>query len=127
VCCIDPLNSPSPLVATQANNEPIRAYFAPDGVQRKMQQYCGSVAYSANGEEFVATAPRGSIFSCWASNGEFKYASKQGDVCGVAALNELFVTSDGYGRISFHSNAKGKVKASNSSNLRWDNHLTSVG
>ncbi len=127
-----------PLVAVQAGNQAIQFLTAPKHIQSRMQNYCGSIAFSSGGNEFVVSSPRGGMVTYWSVDGAYLGAHEQLDACGVSrALNEsrTFFVSDGTGsiaRANLNSLPKNVpeisletfIEAQNSlSATNWDNHM----
>ncbi|MGB0712829.1 MAG: DUF1513 domain-containing protein [Gammaproteobacteria bacterium] len=118
----------SPLVAlARPNSESLTPLWAPDGEQRALKDYCGSVRASADGESFAITSPRGNRAQAWSRTGTLLEVTKLRDVCGIAARAEGgWVLSDGLGRS--HEWVPGSpprtlVEAGEGSIAHWDNHL----
>jgi hypothetical protein len=54
-----------PIVAIQRGNGALRLFSASEQIQRRLRNYCGSVAFDRDGQCFAVTAPRGGTTTCW--------------------------------------------------------------
>ncbi len=91
-----------PLIAIQKGEQPMQLLTAPEEIQSRLHNYCGSVAFSADGAEFIVTSPRGGIVTYWSVEGSYIGAHEQLDACGVCRVPNqpsMFYVSDGRGSI----------------------------
>lgn len=120
-----------PLVAMHKRGDRIRTRWAPDYINRRMENYCGSVCFNKSGSIFAVTAPRGDLITLWdAFDGEFISQLRCPDVCGISQFEKHgFSFSNGLGKLyNFDMNRSilEEFEHSNNENhLMWDNHLTS--
>ncbi|MFK7815906.1 MAG: DUF1513 domain-containing protein [Gammaproteobacteria bacterium] len=125
-----------PLIAIQKAEQSIQFLMAPEHIQSRLQNYCGSVAFSVDGAEFVVSSPRGGMVTYWSSDGDYIGAHEQLDACGVSReLNKprTFFVSDGSGSIvRAHLKAAPKDMSNNTlktiynfDSSKWDNHMVS--
>lgn len=116
-----------PLVATHRRGEPLRLLEAPPELQPAMQQYVGSVRFSADGRHLAASCPRGNLLTFWeASSGSLRHSQRARDACGVAAAGKGFVFSTGVGKLAAIDLAPVQVREFRlPEGWRgfWDNHL----
>jgi len=122
-----PRNDRPPLVAVQRGEHEPDWLQAPDSVQQQMRNYCGSVAFAHAGSEFAVTSPRGGIVTRWRRDGRFIDATRQVDVCGVAATAGGFWFSDGVGNLTQAQPGLTPNSDTAFNDSRWDNHLTPLG
>ena len=119
-----------PLVATHIRGESLQLLTAPEQVQSQMQQYVGSVRYSADGSYIMASCPRGNLMTLWnAASGELMDSFRSRDGCGVAAVRDGFLFTAGSGRLTYYSLQQAAVMeldAETGLNMLWDNHLLLV-
>lgn len=86
-----------------------------------MQGYAGSIAFSGRGDEIAITSPRGGRLHRFSPEGAFLGGVSRSDVCGLAALPDGFLASDGLGGlIAVNADATIPLAATDRS---WDNHL----
>jgi len=104
----------------------LKLLTAPDRIQRKMKNYCGSVTFSHDNSQFAVSSPRGNLVTYWRIDGTYMGSHQQKDACGISRHANGFFISDGTGTIS---KRKSDLSASDTISLadhRWDNHLISV-
>ena len=94
---------------------------APLADQLLMKGYVGSVAFSGDGAEVAITSPRGGWMQRFAPDGAFLGALKRDEICGLSALGDGFVVTDGLGGV-ISLDAAGPHALSHS-NVSWDHHL----
>lgn len=111
-----------PLVGLFDGKDAISWLSAPDEIQTRMRNYCGSVAFSDNGQTFAVTSPRGGLITRWRNTGEFVGTNEQADVCGVAASAQSFWFSDGMGQLR-HADNDRLAQPLRFDKTQWDNHL----
>jgi hypothetical protein len=116
-----------PLVLTHRRGEALQLHAAPPQLQPGMQQYVGSVRFSADGRHFVASCPRGNLLTFWdAESGQLVHSQRARDACGVAAVGSGFVFSTGVGKLAALDLASMQVQEFNLPEAWrgfWDNHL----
>lgn len=108
-----------PLVATHRPGQSPRWLEAPDAIQRRMRNYCGSVAFERDGHRFAVSSPRGGLLTRWDAGGQFIDAHEQADVCGIAAGRHTLWTSDGLGGLRGLADGGHQFV-----DTRWDNHMS---
>ena len=117
-----------PLIATQKGEQPMFFLKAPVQVQSQLRNYCGSVAFNADGTKFAVTSPRGGMVTYWSAGGQYLGAHERADACGVSRAmdhSQGFFISDGSGSIVFSRiNSVEKVQY-RIDDTRWDNHMIS--
>ncbi len=89
-----------PLVALHGGEDAIALLAAPEPVQRRMRNYCGSLALDSAGETLAVSCPRGGLVTFWAPReGRFLRALALPDGCGVApaAAPGSFLLTSGRG------------------------------
>ena len=129
-----------PLNAVQADDQPIQFLKAPEHIQSRLHNYCGSVAFNGEGSQFAVTSPRGGTVTYWSTEGDYLGTHQQLDACGVSrALNRsrAFYISDGAGSIMraslngapetlLETLPEASLKTSYSMTAtKWDNHMIS--
>lgn len=117
-----PRSDRPPLVALARRDAAVQWLEAPPEVQRRMRNYCGSVAFYADGSGFAVSSPRGGLVTCWSADGRFVDAFDQDDVCGLAASGDELWCSDGRGRLSVGRIGDSR-RAQSFDDSHWDNHL----
>lgn len=120
-----------PLVMVHRRGDAARFLSAPDPVQARMRNYCGSVAVDPAARVAAVTSPRGGVVTFWSlAKQSFVGALDMPDGCGIAAdaAGGGFIVTSGAGR-AMAVNAAGARVAEEALPLaarRWDNHLTLV-
>jgi len=115
-----------PLIATHRLGTELKLLTAPDKIQRKMKNYCGSVTYSHDSSQFAVSSPRGNLATYWSINGSFLGFHQQNDACGISRNRNAFFVSDGTGVINNVNSDFEVIETIQVSNRRWDNHLISL-
>jgi hypothetical protein len=119
-----------PLVALHRGEDELRLLQAPQPVQRRLRNYCGSVRFDASGRVAAVTAPRGGLATAWSiPDGQLMGTLDLPDTCGLAPTREpgTFTLSSGNGALLTH-----RFPAGTSQPLRppgeehWDNHLAAL-
>lgn len=126
----DKMDNP-PLVATHQRGESIRLLAAPEGVNRSMKQYCGSVSIDSTGCFAAVSSPRGNLVTIWdIEAGQYLSHFRCSDGCGVAPSGDgRFMVSTGTGRFYQYDLATQtltKIALDISPSVAWDNHLTAI-
>ena len=109
----------------------MRLVSAPEPIQLRMANYCGSVAFDSERRIFGVSSPRGGLFTFWDLDGTLLASVPVLDGCGIAADGRAggFVLSSGLGGLwRFHvpSQALHQLAAVREPVAQWDNHLTAV-
>ncbi len=126
----DPRARP-PLVLVHRRGGEAHWLSAPDAIQARMRNYCGSAAVDVSGTVAAASHPRGGLVTFWSlTEKRFLWAAEAPDGCGVAADGRpggFLVTSGGGGAITALDGVERPVGGAWLDSLHWDNHLTAVG
>ena len=127
-----PASDHPPLVGLARAGRSIYLLAAPEPVQRRMANYCGSVAFDRSGEVIGVSSPRGGLFTFWsAETGSYLSSVEVPDGSGVAA-NEMpggFLLSSGDGslwRYRVDDDRPLKLSGDRAPGGHWDNHLTAL-
>jgi hypothetical protein len=106
----------------------IRLLDAPPGLERRMRQYAGSVAFDQGGRLLAVSCPRGNLITFWhAKTGRMVGQMELADGCGVAPAEApgAFVITGGRGEVvrvePGHDQTPLGIAAQ--SFAAWDNHL----
>ncbi len=121
----DPYLHPS-LIAIQQGEAPILMLTAPDNIQTRLRNYCGSVAFSSDSKIFAVTSPRGGLSTYWSADGNYLGLHNQTDACGVSQSTDeksKFLISDGAGDILQVKDNFKSIVYYRLRERRWDNHL----
>ncbi len=117
------------LIAIQQADGPLQMLSAPPEIQRRLRNYCGSVAFSDDGERFAVSSPRGGLVTYWSATGDYLGLHEQADACGISRAiggrGEFFV-SDGGGEFVRVNGRLALSERRALSNWRWDNHLSAL-
>ena len=109
----------------------LRLLSAPEPIQRRMANYCGSVAFDSSGEVFGVSSPRGDLFTFWNRDGAVIASAAVADGCGLAPIGPAgaFVLSSGLGglwRFDVGRHVLERLPGPGGMPLQWDNHLTAI-
>ena len=104
----------------------LKLLTAPDRIQRKMKNYCGSVTFSHDNSRFAVSSPRGNLVTYWRIDGTYMGSHQQKDACGISQHANGFFVSDGTGTISLVKTDLSASDAISLTNHRWDNHMVSL-
>ena len=118
-----------PLIAVHQRGKPIKSLWAPEYINRKLENYCGSVCFNKSGSIFAVSSPRGNTITLWdAKNSEFITNLDCPDVCGISqSVNNGFTFSNGIGTLYQFDLDQPLIKLINKDkNISWDNHLTLI-
>lgn len=118
-----------PLMAIQRGERAMQMLTAPDAIQRRLRNYCGSVAFSADGLRFAVSSPRGGVVTVWSSTGDYLGVHEQADACGIgpAGVGERgFLVSDGGGGVLRVDENLAAIDHRAFPDCRWDNHLLTL-
>lgn len=118
-----------PLVAVHDRGMPLQLLSAPESIQGRMRNYCGSVSVEGSGRVAAVSAPRGGLVTFWdVEQRAYLDAVDIPDGCGVApALDGVgfVITSGAGGAWQWRQNARHALPAM-PPDRRWDNHLTAL-
>lgn len=116
-------NAPAPpLVGVHKRGAPPRLLTAPETDLRAMQSYVGSVAFSQNDANVIATSPRGGLVQRYdVQTGILKESTSLRDASGVAPAKKGVMVSTGTGQL-VRLGAQ-TYRATQTATLKWDNHL----
>ena len=118
-----------PLVGFHRRGGPVKLSHAPEAVQTRMRNYCGSVVADPSNRWFAVSSPRGGVITLWeAGSGDYVGHLDLPDGCGIAAGTEAgeFLLSSGQGGVvryrvgDEHPRPLGGIAAIDA---RWDNHM----
>lgn len=117
-----------PLIALQKGDSSLRLLTPPDLIQRRMRNYCGSVAFSKDGSRFAVSSPRGGLATVWTRKGDYLGSHSQTDACGLAKTSDQkgFLISDGRGRIQQLDASSDITMSVEIANTHWDNHMLAL-
>ncbi len=111
-----------PLVALHRRGGEMRLLEAPEQIQRRMRNYCGSISFTDGNQGFAVSSPRGNLVTLWDRSGRFVDHFEQPDVCGIASNTGITWYSDGTGGLR-RSNGDLGTSTYPLDDNRWDNHL----
>lgn len=121
-----------PLVGLWQPGLDIRPIEAPDTVQYRMRQYCGSVRFDASGQVFGISCPRGGLVTFWdAKTQDFLTHIAAPDGCGLAATDRAgeFIGTSGLGngwRMDAIRRKRMELPDDSLKSQHWDNHLRRI-
>jgi hypothetical protein len=118
-----------PLVALHQGENQLNLLEAPDEIQSRMKNYCGSARFASDGTRFAISSPRGGIITFWSSKGEYLGHSEVTDGCGIAAApGNRFFLSSGEGKIMLNhpDTLSAQPYPGHPEDMSWDNHLNLV-
>ncbi|MCB1800514.1 MAG: DUF1513 domain-containing protein [Gammaproteobacteria bacterium] len=118
-----------PLIALQYGEQAMRMVSPPAAIERRLKNYCGSVAFNAAGTGFAVSSPRGGLVTLWSVTGEYVGAHEQADACGISpdAIDDAgYFISDGGGRLLQVDRQASVVGQHALATFRWDNHLQTL-
>lgn len=124
-----PASARVPLIASHRRDAPLQLFEGPSDVLRTMNQYCGSVAFDANGRVLGVSSPRGNVVTAWdAANGAHLSSVTVPDGSGIAPGTQpgTFLASSGQGGVVLIDGWRGTATPMASDFLearRWDNHM----
>lgn len=122
------LSEAVPLLGLHLRGRPLHLLEAPFEQQLGLNGYAGSVSYNGAGEQLAISSPRGGQVHFYAADGAFIGHWKRRDVCGLRALNDGFLASDGNGALHQITAAGGATGGTALSVMprAWDNHIVSI-
>ncbi|MEM9779784.1 MAG: DUF1513 domain-containing protein [Pseudomonadota bacterium] len=113
------------LVGTHRRGAAMRLLETPPGAARAMQDYVGSIAFSADAGRIAVTSPRGGVIQIFdAPRGRFERAIPSVDACGIATEGAGFLATAGTGLVQ-QVGAQGLGRPLRT-DLAWDNHLVRI-
>jgi len=121
-----------PLVALHRPGQPLQLLHAPDEVNRRMKQYCGSARFDSSGRYAAVSSPRGDLITFWDSqDGSYLSQSRVRDGCALAATQRAgeFLVTSGRGRAYHYDLLRGDKQLQPlqlKQPVSWDNHMTQV-
>ncbi|MFK7794797.1 MAG: DUF1513 domain-containing protein [Gammaproteobacteria bacterium] len=124
----DPYLHP-PLIAVQQGERQIKTLTAPDHVQKRLRNYCGSVTFSNDSKIFAVSSPRGGLVTYWSAKGQYLGLHEQADACGVSGSTDNpseFLVSDGTGAILVVKDKLQSHPYHMTRGWRWDNHMLTL-
>lgn len=117
-----------PLVGLHRRGEALKLLTAPEAIQARMRNYCGSACADPSGKWFAVSSPKGGLITFWdAENGDYFGHTDVADGCGIAAGNEAgeFLLSSGLGGVWRYrlTGEQQPIGGSAKIDARWDNHM----
>ena len=94
------------------------------GLQRKMNGYAGSVAFSGAGDLIGITSPRGNAVQTFDAGGALLEQMTATDVCGLATSDSGLIATSGTGKVLAVSGRA--LTEMSSMKVAWDNHLVPI-
>lgn len=119
------------LIGLHRRGETIKLLVAPEAIQKRMRNYCGSACADPSGHWFAVSSPKGGLITFWdADGGAYRGHTDVPDGCGIAPGSEAgeFILSSGLGgvvryRLSGKQQPLGELAALDA---RWDNHMARI-
>lgn len=118
------LSEAVPLLGLHRRGQSAQLLMAPLDLQLGLNGYAGSVSYNGTGDRLAITSPRGGQVHFYNAGGDFAGNWKRRDVCGLRALDEGFLASDGNGALH-RINTDGGTPLTVAQRA-WDNHIVSI-
>lgn len=117
-----------PLLARHRGETSLQLLTAPDDVQKRLRNYCGSICLDRSGQVVAASHPPGNLITLWsATDGGFLQALNFPDCGGLAEdLTEgCFSASNGAGTLARlrYPGVSHPQTFVHLPDFRWDNHL----
>lgn len=113
-----------PLLGLHQRGQSARLLQAPFSLQMGLNGYAGSVSYNGTGDMLAITSPRGGQVHFYDAGGDFIGNWKRRDVCGLRAMGDGFLASDGNGALHRITVEGGKPLTVTP--RAWDNHIVSI-
>ena len=89
-----------------------------------MNGYAGRVAFNETGDLVAVTSPRGGVVLVFDLGGELVFDSRIPDVCGLAAMGNGFLISNGLGMVvKLEHDAMSPLAKRD---VAWDNHIVAI-
>ena len=120
-----------PLIATASiSSASFELLNLPSDINRRLNQYCGSVTFDQSGDILAVSSPRGDLIVYWDMKQD-KYLSHHNfqDVCGLAQTNKdhQFLLTTGKGkRVYVNPVSQKKQSLASLPKWKWDNHLHQI-
>lgn len=111
-----------PLIALLERDAGLRLIAAPSKITPGMRNYCGSVAFSGNGQRFAVSSPRGGLITIWDGDGRYLEALEIEDGCGLAPRDDGFLLTSGQGVVTSGTPSVRRTHAA----VAFDNHLMAI-
>lgn len=112
-----------PLIALHQRNNKLQLLRAPNEIQQRLRNYCGSVVFNRDGQWFAVSSPRGGLVTYWSKQGDYLGFHDQPDACGVGQSGNGFLVSDGTGRLIKIDKKLAQSDSIKLTDRSWDNHL----
>lgn len=110
------------LVGIHVRDRPLEIMKADSQAIRELENYIGSIAFSADGGRIAATSPRGGKLQIYdAHSSELLEVLSLKDVCGVSVGGGSFIATAGNGVVC--SGLDEQTGFARAFDLAWDNHL----
>ena len=116
------LGADVPLLGLHRRGKAPHLLHSPD--MRRMAGYAGSVAWSGDGTQVIATSPRGGVALRFTEAGAHLATLPRPDICGAAPLDQGFMTSDGNGALIAIDKTAPRLLTHH--DLAWDNHIVAL-
>lgn len=119
-----------PLVGLHRRGEELKPVSAPEAVQKRMRNYCGSACADPSGRWFAVSSPKGGLITFWdARSGAYRGHTDVADGCGIAAgsVPGEFILSSGLGgMLRYRLDEQRQLPMTGLSQMqaRWDNHMS---
>ena len=114
------------LAGVHALGSPVTLLRADIAVTRDMRGYVGSIAFSPDQGVVAVTSPRGGVVQLYdIGTANWKQTLPAADVGGVAALDDGFIITTGFGELG--QIAGGQLALARVAELAWDNHIVPIG
>jgi len=116
-----------PLAISHQGQDQLSFFHADEQVWRQMNQYTASVCINNTSNTVAISCPRGDIITLWdLKTDRFIEQIKMRDVAGLSVVKQQFVATNGKGTVLQPRLARAQQHRHQFTNVRWDNHLTSV-
>ncbi len=118
------LSDPVPLLGLWQPGKAARLCGVPQDQALRMQGYAGSIAMAGDGK-IALTSPRGGVVMIHGADGTHLASHARAEICGVAALGDGLMASDGMGAL-WTCGTDGLALMAKGGPA-WDNHLIAIG
>ncbi|MEM8536593.1 MAG: DUF1513 domain-containing protein [Pseudomonadota bacterium] len=112
-----------PLLATHRLGQALRFHAGQRELERRLQGYAGSIAFSGDGSALAITGPRGGLAAVFMASGKPPRELPHPDICGVARTHAGLLFTTGQGMVL----SEPKTSKTQSYPRQWDNHLVHIG
>ncbi|MES9831303.1 MAG: DUF1513 domain-containing protein [Candidatus Thiodiazotropha sp. DIVDIV] len=112
-----------PLIALHRRNSELQLLRAPEKIQQRLRNYCGSIVFSRDCQSFAVSSPRGGLVTYWSIQGDYLGYHEQSDACGVGQSGNGFMVSDGTGGLTQIDKTLTLSDTIKPTERSWDNHL----